>query len=68
MKLSDQVRRAVRKCPLSQYRIAKELNVAESTISRFMTGNGGLSMEVLDHLADLIGLQITTKGKGKVKP
>ena len=68
MKLSDQVRQAVQKCPTSQYRIAKELKVAESTISRFMTGKGGLSMDVLDRMADLIGLQITTKGKGKVKP
>jgi transcriptional regulator with XRE-family HTH domain len=67
VKLSDQVRRAVDASGLSRYRIAKEIHVAESTMSRFMSGRTGLSMEYLDRLADLLGLDIsvrrpTTKG------
>lgn len=60
VKLSDQVRRAVEECGLSRYRISKTLDIAESTMSRFMTGKGGLSLEVLDALADLLNLNITT--------
>ena len=56
--LSDQIRRAVDDSGLSRYRISKELGVAESTMSRFMSGKGGLSMEHLDALAELLG---TTK-------
>src|SRR5262245_11382453 len=64
VRLSDQVRRAVDASGMSRYRIAKELGVAESTMSRFMARKGGLSMEYLDALADLLGLDImTTKGR-----
>jgi transcriptional regulator with XRE-family HTH domain len=62
-KLSDQVRRAVDGSGLSRYRICKKLGIAESTLSRFMSGQGGLSMEYLDALADLLDLDIVT-GKG----
>jgi transcriptional regulator with XRE-family HTH domain len=56
--LSDQVRRAVDASGLSRYRIAKEIGMAESTMSRFMSGQGGLSLANLDALADLLGLDI----------
>jgi transcriptional regulator with XRE-family HTH domain len=60
VKLSDQIRRAVDARGLSRYRIAKEIRVAESTVSRFMSGSG-LETENLDALADLLGLHITIK-------
>jgi len=59
VKLSDQIRRAIDGSGLSRYRICKELGFSQATMSRFMTGRGGLSMEVLDALADLLGLDIT---------
>ena len=58
--LSDQVRRAVDESGLSRYRICKELDLAEATMSRFMSGEGGLSMNTLDALAELLNLNITT--------
>jgi len=64
-KLSDQVRQAVDASGLTRYRICKELGIAESTMSRFMSGQGGLSMEVLDKLADLLGLGIKTARRRK---
>jgi transcriptional regulator with XRE-family HTH domain len=67
VKLSDQIRRAVDASGLSRYRISKELGVAESTMSRFMSGQGGLSMENLDALADLLDLDITTRKRGAKK-
>ncbi len=63
-KLSDEVRRAVDASGLSRYRISKELGIAESTMSRFMSG-GGLSMGHLDALAELLGLHITTARRRK---
>lgn len=63
VKLSEQIRRAVKASGLSQYRISKELDVSESTISRFVSGRGGLSMEYLDALADLLELNIAATRK-----
>jgi len=62
VRLSDQIRRAVDASGLSRYRICKTLGVAESTMSRFMTGKGGLSMEVLDALADLLQINLAPRG------
>jgi transcriptional regulator with XRE-family HTH domain len=65
VKLSEQIRRAVDASGMSRYRICKELGIAESTMSRFMAGKGGLSMDNLDSLADLLHLDIVT---GKRSP
>jgi len=64
-KLSDQVRQAVNASGMTRYRICKTLGMGESTMSRFMTGTGGLSMENLDALADLLDMNITV---GKPRP
>jgi transcriptional regulator with XRE-family HTH domain len=65
VKLGDQIRRAVDAGGLSRYRIAKEIGVAESTMSRFMAGKGGLSLANLDLLADLLSLDIAAPGRRK---
>jgi plasmid maintenance system antidote protein VapI len=57
---SDQLRRAVDNCGLSRYRISKELSIAESTLSRFMSGERGLTMKCLDRLAELLDLHVAT--------
>ncbi len=61
--LSDEIRGAVDASGLTRYRIAKELGIAESTMSRFMSGKGGLSMDYIDRLADLLGLHIRVESK-----
>jgi plasmid maintenance system antidote protein VapI len=63
-KLSDEIRDAVDASGMSRYAIAKALAVAESTMSRFMSGKGGLSMEYIDRLAALLGLHVVVR-KGK---
>ncbi len=50
---------------MSRYAIAKALGIAESTMSRFMSSKGGLSMDYIDRLAELLGLHIVVKPKGK---
>ena len=46
---------------MSRYAIAKALGVAESTMSRFVNGKGGLSMEYLDRLGELLGLHVVVR-------
>jgi transcriptional regulator with XRE-family HTH domain len=58
LSLSDQVRQAVDASGLSRYRICKHLDLTESTMSRFMSGEGGISMAMLDKLADLLNLNL----------
>jgi transcriptional regulator with XRE-family HTH domain len=67
VKLSDQIRRAVDASGLSRYRICKKLGIAESTLSRFMSGQGGLSMEYLDALASLLNLSLSAGKRPKKK-
>ena len=62
-KLSDQVRRAIDACGVSRYRIAKETGISEPTISRFMSGERGLTTTALDKLAEYLDLNIRVGGK-----
>lgn len=56
--LSEQIRRAVRDSGLSGYRISMDIDVSQATMSRFMNGLTGLSMEVMDRLGQLLQLEI----------
>jgi transcriptional regulator with XRE-family HTH domain len=67
VKLSDQVRQAVDASGLSRYAICKELGLAQATMSRFMSGKGGLSMGYLDALADMLGLNVTVSENERAK-
>ncbi len=60
--LSDQIRDAVESCGLSRYRIWKETGIAEPSLSRFVQGKGGLSLESLDLLGDLLRLKVEMQG------
>jgi transcriptional regulator with XRE-family HTH domain len=59
--LSEQIRAAVAGSGLSRYRIAKEIGVSQALLSKFMHGKRGLSMEVLDRLGALLGLEIVAR-------
>jgi plasmid maintenance system antidote protein VapI len=64
---SDELRRAVDECGMTRYRLCKELNIAESTLSRFMSGERGLTMKCLDRLAELLDLHIAASRRPKKK-
>jgi transcriptional regulator with XRE-family HTH domain len=55
---SEQLRNAVRDCGTSRYALAKQLDISESTLSRFLSGERGLTLDLVDRLADVLGLQI----------
>ncbi|MBM3995231.1 MAG: helix-turn-helix transcriptional regulator [Planctomycetes bacterium] len=60
LKLSEQIRRAIKTCGQSCYAIAKATGIDKATLSRFMSGERGLPMKTLDVLADYLDLNITT--------
>jgi hypothetical protein len=57
--LSDQIRAAVDNSEMSRYRICKTIGLSESSMSKFMAGKG-VSLDVLDKLAAVLKLNITT--------
>jgi transcriptional regulator with XRE-family HTH domain len=64
---SDELRRAVDASGLSRYRICRELGIAESTLSRFMSVERGLTMKCLDRLAALLDLHVAAGKKPRRK-
>jgi hypothetical protein len=62
-RFSDQIRDAVNASGLSRYAICKAIGFNQGAMSRFMAGRGGLSTEILDRLAELLGLEVVAKLK-----
>ncbi len=60
-RFSDQIRAAVDASGMSRYRICRDIGLSQPTMSRFMAGKSGLSMESLDRLAELLGLAVVCK-------
>jgi predicted XRE-type DNA-binding protein len=57
-KLSDQIRKAVDQSDMTRYRICMETDIDQPSMSRFMAGKVGMSLERLDRLADLLDLRL----------
>ena len=55
---SDQIRAAIDAGSVSRYRICKTAGLSEATMSRFMSGKGGLSMEMLDRIGRMLHLRV----------
>jgi transcriptional regulator with XRE-family HTH domain len=65
LKFSDQIRKAVDASGLSRYRICKEIDIAESLMSRFMAGKSWLGQGTLDALANLLRLHVSAEKRPK---
>ncbi len=65
--LIDQIRRAVKVSDLTRYAIWKATGIDQSTLSRFVAGKRGLSMDALDRLGKLLDLNITTGRRRRSK-
>ena len=66
-RFSDQIREAVDGSGLSRYVICKTLDFDQGAFSKFMNGKAGLSMEVLDRLAEHLGLSVVILPRGQTK-
>jgi len=58
----DQLRYLIAHSGLTPYRIAKDCGIERASLSRFINGKGGLSMEHLDTLGKYLGWTVTAKG------
>lgn len=54
----DRLRQAIRESEKTRYRLAEESCIAESALSRLMSGERGLSIEAAEKLAETLGLEI----------
>ncbi len=57
-KFSDQIRKAVEESGMTRYAIFKATGIDQGTLSKFVHGQVGLSMDSLDVLADILGLEV----------
>jgi plasmid maintenance system antidote protein VapI len=64
-RLSDQIRDAVDASGVSRYAICKAIGFDQGAMSRFMAGKGGLSTEMLDRLAELLGLNVAMRPRNR---
>ncbi len=66
--LTDELKAAITTADESMGQIARESGIDIATISRFIHGKGGLSMEGLDAIGNYLGLRIVAdKPKSKTK-
>jgi transcriptional regulator with XRE-family HTH domain len=63
---SDQLRRAINNCGMTRYQIAKRTGISQATLSRFMSGQRGLTLGAVDKLAALLTWKL--EGKGRKRP
>ncbi len=64
-KLSDQVRAAVEASGVTAYRICADTGMDKAALSRFLSGERGLSLESLDTLAGYFEMKIVLPSKSK---
>lgn len=58
LSLSDELRQAIERSDMSRYGIWQKTGIDQGSLSKFMDGERGLSIESVDKLADLLGLHI----------
>ena len=63
--LLDDICDAIEASGMTRYRIAQESGIAESVLSRLMSGERGLSIETAERLADYFDLEITIRPKSR---
>jgi len=61
--LSDQLRRAVDECPESRYRICRIIGMDQANMSRFMSGQTGLTLDTADRLAEFLGMELVERSR-----
>jgi plasmid maintenance system antidote protein VapI len=66
--ISDQLRQVILDCGQTRYAVCKATGIGQDVLSRFIHGERGLSMEVLDTLGEYLGLRvIADKPESKAK-
>ncbi len=59
----DTIRKAIEASGQTRYRIAQETDIAQSQLSRLMSGERGLRIDTVQRLAEYLGLEIIVRPK-----
>lgn len=59
--ISGALREAIKESGLTCYAISKRSGVAESALSRFMSGERSLSLDTVERLADVLGAELVVR-------
>lgn len=65
--VSERLRQRIETCQWSRYELAKQTGVTQSSLSRFIHGQGNLSLDAVDALAVFLELELVespTTAKG----
>lgn len=65
MTLTDTLKTAIDQCGVSQYRIAQDTGILETSLSRFMRGETSLRLDKADVLAAYLGLRLVPDSGAK---
>lgn len=65
--LSAQIRRCILESGITRYRISKETGVSEGSLSQFVNGHRGLSVEAMDLIGVFLGLSVVAVESGRVQ-
>src|SRR5947209_6326342 len=67
--LADQIREAARESGLSVYRLAKDAQVDQSTLNKFLAGDrDNLTLEIADRLLRVLGLRLVRERRRPKRP
>ncbi|HEX4143775.1 MAG TPA: helix-turn-helix transcriptional regulator [Pirellulales bacterium] len=58
--ISDQLREAIAQSELTRYEIWKRSGVDQGALSRFVNGKQSLTLDIVDKLADVLGLKLVS--------
>ena len=61
---SEQLQEAIRQSGTSRYAIARETGLSQALLCRFLQGTRGLSLESIDKLMGVLGLEIRPRKRG----
>jgi DNA transposition AAA+ family ATPase len=68
LSLSDELRQAIERSGVSRYSIWQQTGIDQGSLSKFMDGERGLSIESIDTIAELLGLHICTADAKSRRP
>lgn len=63
----DAMRRALQNSDKTRYRVSQETGIDQGHLSRFLSGEKGLSFDAMELLADALGLEIVIRQKRRRK-
>jgi len=63
--ISEHVRHAIERSGLTRYRLAMEAGVPQSALSRFVNGQGSMTLDTLDRIGAVLRLRVVMDGPTK---